>query len=441
MKNSEFVGFTHDAKQVKKPKKAFLAINLFLSLLILTAIAFGIYKITELFFTNSNTKEEIIFPKLELSLADVTIEQIDENDKHIKYPGNSITITTADDSISFDDVEIKGRGNQTLERQPKRSYQIKFNNQESLLGYNKNKKWVLLTSFADYTSLRNDTAFYLEKLLNEQYTPDGNFVELFVDGRYHGLYYLARKIEISKNSVDLSDPSGILVEVDNIYGTTEECHRAKSGDCLTVKDLVNKDNESEKIQSFVENFDIANTAIENKDFEKLKKIIDVDSFAKYYLLSEFTTNPDAYSTSFFMYRDKENDKIYAGPGWDFDLAFGNKTWGAEGIDNEMFHSPLTKEPLNNYLVPYIDYVSTIIYNLMDIPEFEARVKEIFRETMSGKKEELLSHIKSRAEYIRAAALRDQERWKLKTNFDEEVEYLLDWVSKRYDHFEETYGTN
>jgi len=441
MNNSEFVGFTSETKQTKKPKKISLFINLFLSSLILIAIIFGIYKLVILFSTSSKPEETIAFPKFELFLADVTIEQIDENDKHIKYPGNSVTITTSDGPISFDDVEIKGRGNQTLERQPKRSYQIKFKDQESLLGYNKNKKWVLLTSFADYTSLRNDTAFYLEKLLNEQYTPDGNFVELFVDGRYHGLYYLARKIEISKSSVNLSDPSGILVEVDNIYGTTEECHRAKSGDCLTVKDLVNKDNENEKIQNFVENFNIANTAIKNKDFEKLKKIIDIDSFARYYLLSEFTTNPDAYSTSFYMYRDKEDDKIYAGPGWDFDLAFGNKTWGAEGIDNETFHSPLTKEPLNNYLVPYIDYVSTIIYDLMGIPEFEARVEEIFKETMSGKKEELLNHIRSQAGYIRSAALRDQERWKLKTNFDEEVDYLLDWVSKRYDHFEETYNTD
>ena len=40
-----------------------------------------------------------------------------------------------------------------------------------------------------------------------------------------------------------------------------------------------------------------------------------------------------------------------------------------------------------------------------------------------------------------AALKDQKRWKLKTNFDEEVDLLIDWVAKRYDHFEQTYNSS
>ena len=78
---------------------------------------------------------------------------------------------------------------------------------------------------------------------------------------------------------------------------------------------------------------------------------------------------------------------------------------------------------------------------MDIPEFEAKVKEIYQETLSGHKEELLDHIKSQADYIRPAAYRDQERWKIKTDFNEEIDYLIDWVNKRYEHFEEVYGKN
>ena len=99
--------------------------------------------------------------------------------------------------------------------------------------------------------------------------------------------------------------------------------------------------------------------------------------------------------------------------------------------------------LKNYLgnadAPFVNLTSTLFYDLMDIPEFEARVKEIYQETLSGKKDGLLSYIRNQADYIRDAAIRDQERWKLKTNFDEEVDYLIDWVGKRYDHFEETYG--
>ena len=86
-------------------------------------------------------------------------------------------------------------------------------------------------------------------------------------------------------------------------------------------------------------------------------------------------------------------------------------------------------------------ISTIIYDLIDIPEFYERVKEIYQETLAGKGEQILDYIRSQAEYIKPAVKRDQERWKSKSNFDEEVDYLIDWVAKRYDHFEQTYGAN
>ena len=88
---------------------------------------------------------------------------------------------------------------------------------------------------------------------------------------------------------------------------------------------------------------------------------------------------------------------------------------------------------------YVSSISTILYDLMDIPEFEQRVKEIYQETLSGKGDEILDYIRSQAEYIKPAVKRDQERWKSKSNFDEEIDYLIDWVAKRYDHFEQTYG--
>ena len=127
------------------------------------------------------------------------------------------------------------------------------------------------------------------------------------------------------------------------------------------------------------------------------------------------------------------------------MALGNKYWESSGIDPNKIHSPSETMVFKSYLTnpdaSHVPTISTLIYDLMDIPEFQSRVKEIYQQTLSGKDDELLDHIKNQANYIRPAALRDQERWKLKTNFDDEVDYLIDWVAKRYDHFEQTYGAN
>ena len=147
-----------------------------------------------------------------------------------------------------------------------------------------------------------------------------------------------------------------------------------------------------------------------------------------------------------MYKDGKESKIYAGPIWDFDMALGNKSWNSNmGINSDKIYSPFEtmafKNPSEflNESSSQTYKISTILYDLMDIPEFEARVKEIYQETLSGHKEELLNYIRDQANYIRDAVLRDQARWKLQYDFDEEVDYLIDWVAKRYDHFEEVYG--
>ena len=318
-----------------------------------------------------------------------------------------------------------------------------------MLNLNKAKKWILLANYLDRSHLRNNIAFYLEKMLDEPYSLSGNYVELYVDDYYLGLYFLTEKIEIDKYSINLQDPLGIIVELDNIYGGSKDIHiRTSNNDYIALYDTVNEDLEEPAIKHFVTNFNNLESAVKEQDYSKISSIIDVDSFAKYFLLSEFTINPDAYSSSFFLYKDGEKDKIHAGPGWDFDIGFGNREWNNTEVDYSPFYSPFESTiikdqiPTENTPVELTDYlksISTIIYDLLDIPEFSTRVREIYQSTLSGKGDELLNYIRNQADYIRDAVYRDQARWKYDTDFNKEVDYLIDWVTKRYQHFEETYG--
>ena len=55
----------------------------------------------------------------------------------------------------------------------------------------------------------------------------------------------------------------------------------------------------------------------------------MDSFAKKIIVEEFTANFDVRAGSQFMYKDADSvdSRLYAGPGWDYDLTYGNKDDG------------------------------------------------------------------------------------------------------------------
>ena len=63
------------------------------------------------------------------------------------------------------------------------------------------------------------------------------------------------------------------------------------------------------------------------------KYIDVDSFVDFFILSEIAKNVDAYRLSTFFYKDRDskNDKLFIGPIWDFNLAFGNADYYESGF--------------------------------------------------------------------------------------------------------------
>lgn len=375
--------------------------------------------------------------RMEISLNDVTLEEIYENGKETKYLGNNVTVTDGDKEEAYEDVEIKGRGNATW-AQIKKPLQIKFKQKVDLLGLGPRKKWILLANYADWTNLRTDTAFYIEKMVGEKYAYQGDFVELSVDGEYQGLYYLTRGIEVGKNAVDLRDPYGVLVELDNVYGQAEKLYyTTNNGEYLTVKDIVNDDNGAIAMEDFVASFNALEEVVKNRDYNAINELIDVKSFAEYYLIEELMLNTDAYYTSQYFYKDGLNDKIHAGPAWDFDISLNNYRRGQDN-DPAMPFTPMIEM---EYLPPGEQYLqwSRLFARLIDISEFRAEVDRVFNARLSGRKDELLKHIFVQAARIYDAAMRDGEKWE-KDNYVMDVKMMLRWLSARFDYMEQEYGT-
>ena len=237
------------------------------------------------------------------------------------------------------------------------------------------------------------------------------------------------------------------MEVDILHRDTEDCIDTNSGVCMTIKDTVaDEDEEAEirdrAVKAFMDDYNKYEAAVRAKDYEALSEIVDVESLAQYFIISEFSVNPDAYVSSLYFYKDGFDDKIHAGPVWDYDYAFANRgwVWGKEGDEN--IYSPYTTAVFRQSTEPKTEAeegaIAAEFYKLIDMPEFQEEVKKIFKEKLSGRGEELVKWLTERAELIKEETLADAEKWGFE-GVEEDTEELIDWVRRRFDYFEYTYG--
>ena len=191
---------------------------------------------------------------------------------------------------------------------------------------------------------------------------------------------------------------------------------------------------------------------QNGDYVTSSKLADMESLAIYYLISEFSVNPDAYASSFYFYKDGANDVIHAGPGWDFDYAFGNRNWGYAREDG--FYSPSYSQFQRRWAFGGEEYfnktsgkvetllpnnsISRLLYYLIDMPEFLSLVKTIYRERMMGRLDDVKVFIQQTAELIKDYAIYDNNRFN-NEYFISELHELMIWITERFKHFDTEYG--
>ncbi len=388
-------------------------------------------------------------PVLRINLNQVTLDEIKQGDKGLKYGGNELIIENNNEKSVFEDIIISGRGNSTWQNK-KKPFNLKLSDKENLFGMGKSKKWVLLANHFDDTHLRNEAAFEFWNMMDENLKMKEEPVEVYIDEEYEGLYYLTRKIEISKSMVGLRDLNGIIVELDNINTNKDECTLSSNNNCLIIKDAVYDKNKDEALRIFLEKFNAFEKASEAKDWTTIQKVCDVDSLAKYFLVSEFSSNPDAYVSSMYFYMDGKDDKIHAGPIWDYDFAFANERWSwgrnLKLLPNAIL--PMKSSAFGSGVyVSNGEYkkrepnlnISRMFYWLEEMEEFRNVVSKWVDETIAGKKGEYLNELVSRAKNIRNVVERNNEKWELK-HYKEETEKLLWWIFQRYDFIEKEYGS-
>lgn len=248
-------------------------------------------------------------------------------------------------------INIEIRGSSTQER-PKKQYGFTTlmsdnitKNNVSLLGLPKENDWILNAMVFDPSLMRDYICYNLSRQLGE-YASRTIYCELMINGDYRGLYLLQEKIKADDNRVNITK----ITRQDNTLpsitgGYIIKADKTTGGDPVawTMKDWYGTG--VAFIHEFPDPQDI--TALQSDYIynrflylqtaaftgntsapDGFQYVIDVPSFINYMLISEISSNCDAYQFSTYFHKDR-NGKLRAGPVWDNDLTFGNDLffWG------------------------------------------------------------------------------------------------------------------
>ena len=256
--------------------------------------------------------------------------------------------------LATEKTGVRGRGNASWNF-PKKPYRLKFDEKQQLLDAPaKAKKWTLINNYGDKTLMRNILAFELSRRFGLAYTPYCHPVDVVLNGEYRGCYQLCDQIEVNKNRVNITkmEPEdvalpelsgGYLIEVD-AYASTEASHFYSTlGTPVTIKSPDDEDIVNAQTRYITDYFNRMENAVFASNFADpetgYRRYLDLDSFLKHFMVGEMSGNTDTY-WSVYMTKDRESDKFFTGPVWDFDIAFDNdqRTYPIEAHTDYIFAS-------------------------------------------------------------------------------------------------------
>lgn len=331
-------------------------------------------------------------------------------------------IDAAGSEISTMDIkELKARGNSTFTYAAKKSYQMKLETASDLLQNGENvKTWVLLANYFDATLMHDKLFKDMAAALGMPYTASCDWVNLYYDGEYRGVYLLSEKNAVKDTGINITDLEAAYKDQNPEYGTNmttatgtnayggsytyttgltdptditggyllELNHDApdevngfvtKKGKGVNVKSPEwCGDAAMEYISEYYQAFENAVYAMDengnytgiNDDGKHYYEYVDRDSLVKIFLLQELALSPDGFISSLYFYKDA-NGIMYAGPIWDQDMTLGTGWTKYISPDTTDYHY------LAEALIQIPDFREAVIayYNATFAPQANALITE------------------------------------------------------------------
>ena len=369
-------------------------------------------------------------------------------------------------------IALRYRGNTTYTQSDKKPYLFRTLSQPLDSGYDKKKvpildmgkdnKWALLAPYSDKSMIRDLLGFEIARPWME-YTPQGRFCEVYLDGVYYGVYILSEVVSKGKHRLNLDDPGeegdaltgGYLMEVgtsDGMYHISNYSPVNNSGEYYTDRYIIfqyespdYEDMTPAQINYINGAIDRMEDAFASPNFkdpdEGYRKYIDVQSFLDYQLVMEVSHNVDAYrlGDKFFKRRDSV-DSRFKMVVWDLNLAFGNAR------HNQGYRTNTWVYKLNPTLYSIGDVMIPFWwYKLRSDNEYIKQRRARWAEWRGAnlREDRIMATIDSLANEVTCcgAVERNSQAWPrwgvwvwpnyyVSTDYADEIAHLKDWLTKR-----------
>ncbi len=274
-------------------------------------------------------------------------------DLGVIYNGEGVRNNVTDSFNHYDGkigIEIRGSSSQMF---PKKQYGVETRDADgedldvSLLGMPAESDWIFYAPYSDKSLMRNVLAYDLAREMG-RYATRSKYFELVLNGDYKGVYVLFEKIKRDKNRVNIKklEPDdvsgdaltgGYIIKIDKWTGTNNDGWNSNFPPYFNAWQSISYQYHIPKpedivwqqknyIQNYIYTFEkkMYSSGFDDPDTGYVNNI-DIQSFADFFLINEISKNVDGYRLSTFMYKDRNsvNSKLFMGPIWDYNLAFGN----------------------------------------------------------------------------------------------------------------------
>lgn len=335
-------------------------------------------------------------------------------------------------------IRIRGNSSKDLE---KHAFQINLDKKEKILDMPaKAKKWVLLANHMDKSLIRNLVAFKISSLLGQKYSPACKSIDLIVDGDFEGNYIICDKIEKGKGRVELDSmdetyneypniTGGYLMEIDGFADQEPYHFTSKKGVKVTIKypDTTNQQN------SYLKNwFDsIEENIYNNQNVDN----VDLETFSQFFILNEFCADIDSVWSSYYITKQRNDDKMHFGPAWDFDLSLDNdnRLYPTNSKGKWIFNFGLSSGTFRQFISKLVSCPKSLNY---------VQQKWLDVTTNSFTKENVFNFIEEQIKYIDESQKLNFKRWDVlnkilqyeavaRGSYEEEIKHLKEFIEERF----------
>ena len=337
--------------------------------------------------------------------------------------------------------EMRGRGNATWNNN-KKPYRIRFRENTSLFERAAYRNWILLAEYRDPTFLTTPVAFHLGRNVfdHQPYTNTYQYVHLFFNGRYDGVYCLTEHRQASPDGVGVPGRVGIdpkdgwMVEM-SIYSEPPEFRTRNYNLPILIKTnnapTGDPNDNNNPYYNFIKNDwnELCDLMVSSRFPDNgYRELVDLDCFVDYIIINEIVANTDDLinTNSVFVYKDK-GGKISLGPVWDFEISFG---WDWN-IHNHIYFVQGT----STQFIPKHAFFK----RFYEDPVFLVKIKEHWNNKYD-KIVAVADFIKELGEKLRPAIMQDSERWAIPsggyayntydTNHTRLTDRMIEWWKSR-----------